>query len=114
VEDFDDVIENPLDKGGLTSKYGSKQKYCTEYVGWGEGKSANDTINNMIQGRPYSSSNGTNYDWYLQVMESSKWKMYGANKTLTSDLFKDKEQWEIAQYIKKNRLTPAILSFGNV
>lgn len=114
VEDFDDVIENPLDKGGLTSKYGSKQKYCTEYVGWGEGKSANDTINNMIQGRPYSSSNGTNYDWYLQVMDSSKWKMYGANKTLTSDLFKDKEQWEIAQYIKKNRLTPAILSFGNV
>lgn len=114
TENLEDIIENPLDKSSLTSKFDSKQRYCSEYVGNGDGNRANNAINDMVQGRPFNADHGNSYDWYLQVMDSTKWKLYGKNKTLVSDLFEGKTQWEIAQYIQQNRLTPAMLSFGNV
>ena len=73
VESVETVVESPLDEDLLTSPYTNKQKYMTEYSAEGEGKTAIEAFDAMIQGKATTYEGGKVTDWYMQVMDNAQW-----------------------------------------
>lgn len=121
LQDEDILIESPLDDDSLTSLFSGKQKYMTEYISEGKGKSANSAINNIINGKTDSYDKTSVFDWYMQVMKSNTWKFYYSGNTQL-DLAASKtdsngryiEQWRYAKLLKDNTCLPCIFSLGSV
>lgn len=73
VEDFESVIESPLDDDLLVSPYSNKQKYLTEFSSDGEGKSAYNAFYAMTHDQKTTYGAGAITDWYVQVMRNKQW-----------------------------------------
>lgn len=73
VEDIESVIESPLDDDLLVSPYLNKQKYLTEYLSDGEGKTAYKAFFAMTHDQKTTYGAGAITDWYVQVMRNKQW-----------------------------------------
>ena len=120
LQDFNTLIESPLEKDDLSSLYTGKQLYMTEYISEGSGDHAHDALVNMIHGNTTNYDGASMVDWYIQAMHNSNWNCYiNGNKTLLETIAEtdgDKyiNQWKIAKYLKEHPCTPYIFNFGSV
>ena len=118
----DTVIENPLDDSKLTSPYQGKVLYCTEYSSKGDGHTANDAINDMLNGRPTEYDAAKEVDWYIQPVCSKNWKLNtGGGHTVEDTYIKDSNgryinAWESFYTLRKDgrQIVPYLVSMGKV
>ena len=73
-DDIEDVIKSPLEEDDVKSYYSGKQHYCTEYVSWGNGKTAANAFLDMVHGRGSSYDSYETHKWYVQQMYNDNWK----------------------------------------
>lgn len=73
ITEMEDVIESPLDDSLLASPYSGKQKYLTEYSSDGEGLTAFNAFYAMTHGQATTYGEGKITDWFVQVMQNTKW-----------------------------------------
>ena len=113
------LAESPMDSGTTNSFYYNKQKFCTEYVALGEGKSAHDAFSAMLNNQPYINSDyvaGEAFwqnDWYLQSIYNSNWSFNIPNSVFESDssnIFIN--QYKVADYLKWHDYTAAMFKMG--
>lgn len=120
LEDQEDVINSPMDSNSedLLSLYKSKQKYMTEYISEGEGKTAYNAFFDMIHNRENNYKDSKIVDWYLQAMYNKNWNFITPDGKIT-DLCEFSNniyinQWKIPKYLKDNQLIPSLFKLGKV
>lgn len=118
LEDQEDVIKSPMDSDSLSSLYNGKQKYMTEYISEGEGRSANNAFFDMIHDRATSYDGCRTVDWYLQAMYNRNWNFITPNGDITdlcefgNNMYIN--QWKLPKYLKDNQLIPSLFRMGSV
>lgn len=118
---IDDLIEAPLDDSNMISPYNGKTKYCTEYIGLGDGNSANDFINSAIHEGNVNKNNGKIFDWYLQTMIPKNWTFSYAGNNILNLVEYDSahsniaiNEYSLPAYLKSHSCTPCIFNMGKV
>lgn len=118
LEDQEDVIKSPMDSDSLSSLYNGKQKYMTEYISEGEGRSANNAFFDMIHDRTTTYDGCRTVDWYLQAMYNRNWNFITPNGDITdlcefgNNMYIN--QWKLPKYLKDNQLIPSLFRMGSV
>lgn len=118
LEDQEDVIKSPMDSDSLSSLYNGKQKYMTEYISEGEGRSANNAFFDMIHDRATTYDGCRTVDWYLQAMYNRNWNFITPNGDITdlcefgNNMYIN--QWKLPKYLKDNQLIPSLFRMGSV
>ena len=108
IEEIEDVVDDPTDPDQTRSPFTNKQKFCEEYVAWGEGTSAFSGFQDMIR------SSATGYDgayknqWFVQVKKSLKWKFNG-DKYIDEMGF---DQTNVLEKAGKEKCVAFLASFG--
>lgn len=74
TEGIESVVESPLDDDLLTSPYGNKQKYMTEYSCDGDGDASLEAFDAMTHGRATTYEGARETDWFVQVKDNSQWR----------------------------------------
>ena len=74
VTEMENIVENPLDSDSLTPAFGNYQKYMTEYIAEGEGKTAIGAFGAMVTGGSTDWSDASQVDWYVWVKKNPMWK----------------------------------------
>lgn len=115
VMNQESVITSPLDDDALTPAFAGsgKVKYCTEYISEGEGLSAWEAFNAMVDGTETSYDGAQEVDWYAQIMKSATWNLYIGSNTQMDTLYSG-YQTSLIKYVEQNRLTPLLISLGKV
>ena len=77
AKDQDEIISNPLDTAELNSPYNQFNRYMTEFVGLGTGRTAKRTLRGMIGGDTtisWSESEGWFRHWYVKYIYNPQWQ----------------------------------------
>lgn len=124
LENEDVIIESPLENDAITSLFSGKQLYCREYYAESDDKTNIELENfwRMLKGRSaqITFDKGKIVDWYIQAIHNKKWLMHTNNGTgdITDVYTKSGNnyinQWNVAKYVKDNRLTPSLFKFGKI
>lgn len=128
LETEDVVIESPLEDKDITSLFANKQLYCREY--WSEIDNKDDVkpyelmrLKKLLAGQYITEEESKKVkcvDWYMQAINNKKWKIHPNNGTGDiTDIYTQQDgvyidQWNVAKYVKDNRLTPAMFKMGSV
>ena len=108
IEEIEDVVDDPTDPNQTRSPFRNKQKFCEEYVAWGEGERAFKGFKEMIKsGKTDYDSSHTN-QWFVQVKKSIKWKFNG-------DIYIDEmgfNQTNVLEKAGKESCVAFLASFG--
>lgn len=115
----DQLFESPLDSESLLSEYSNRQKYLTEYISEGEGRSAINAFKAMIKGENTNYGACKKVDWYLQWLYNKNWKLYSCQGNVDELVEKDPNgtainQWNVSERLIHNQIEPAIVSLGKV
>ena len=87
VTEVDDVIESPLDDDSLIAA-GNFQKYMTEYIAEGEGKTAYNSMKAMTTGREKTDwQDASQVDWFCWPKAVTNWKFYGIENGSRIDMY---------------------------
>ena len=87
VTEVDDVIESPLDDDSLVAA-GNFQKYMTEYIAEGEGKTAYNSMKAMTTGREKTDwQDASQVDWFCWPKAVTNWKFYGIENGSRIDMY---------------------------
>ena len=87
VTEVNDVIESPLDDDSLIAA-GNFQKYMTEYIAEGEGKTAYNSMYAMTTGRKTTDWQGASQvDWFCWPKAVTNWKFYGIENGSRIDMY---------------------------
>ena len=74
LEDLDDLVDDPLKDDNMIPMFnGTKEKWATEYVAFGEGTTAYDEWARQLRGEGSTWEGSESYDHYVQLFRSSKW-----------------------------------------
>ena len=86
VTEVDDVIESPLDDDSLIAA-GNFQKYMTEYIAEGEGKTAYNSMKAMVTGGKTDWQDASQVDWFCWPKAVTNWKFYGIENGERVDMY---------------------------
>lgn len=86
VTEVDDVIESPLDDESLVAA-GNFQKYMTEYIAEGEGKTAYNSMKAMTTGGKTDWQDASQVDWFCWPKAVTNWKFYGIENGERVDMY---------------------------
>lgn len=87
VTEVDDMIESPLDDESLVAA-GNFQKYMTEYIAEGEGKTAYKSMHAMTTGREKTDwQDASQVDWFCWPKAVTNWKFYGMENGSRIDMY---------------------------
>lgn len=86
VTEVDDMIESPLDDESLVAA-GNFQKYMTEYIAEGEGKTAYNSMKAMVTGGRTDWQDASQVDWFCWPKAVTNWKFYGIEKGERVDMY---------------------------
>ena len=77
AKDQDEIISNPLDTSNLNSPYSQFNRYMTEFVGLGTGRTAKRTLRGMIHDEGntnWNESDGWFRHWYVKYIYNPQWQ----------------------------------------
>ena len=116
VERVESLIESPLDNDLLKSPYGNKQKYMTEYSR--DATNLNKSIDAfvaMTHGRETNFDGGCVTDWYVQMMNNSRWLFpkNGGGNWMEEYCSEGRNQQALPNWLAKNQ-GAAIMALGKV
>ena len=125
IDNVDEIITSPLDTDSLTSLYSNKQKYMTEIISEGEGKTAFGAFKAMITGGTTTYEDAKKIDWYARVLDNKNWKLYidPANGTTIDSLYQYdtingrrvyKNMQDVFKRMRYSTLYPCIIEMGSV
>lgn len=86
VTEVDDMIESPLDDDSLIAA-GNFQKYMTEYIAEGEGKTAYNSMKAMVTGGRTDWQDASQVDWFCWPKAVTNWKFYGIENGSRIDMY---------------------------
>lgn len=86
VTEVDDMIESPLDDDSLIAA-GNFQKYMTEYIAEGEGKTAHNSMKAMVTGGRTDWQDASQVDWFCWPKAVTNWKFYGIENGSRIDMY---------------------------
>lgn len=86
VTEVDDMIESPLDDESLVAA-GNFQKYMTEYIAEGEGKTAYNSMKAMVTGGKTDWQDASQVDWFCWPKAVTNWKFYGIENGERVDMY---------------------------
>lgn len=86
VTEVDDMIESPLDDESLVAA-GNFQKYMTEYIAEGEGKTAYNSMKVMVTGGKTDWQDASQVDWFCWPKAVTNWKFYGIENGERVDMY---------------------------
>lgn len=86
VTEVDDMIESPLDDDSLIAA-GNFQKYMTEYIAEGEGKTAYNSMKAMVTGGRTDWQDASQVDWFCWPKAVMNWKFYGIENGERVDMY---------------------------
>lgn len=86
VTEVDDMIESPLDDESLVAA-GNFQKYMTEYIAEGEGKTAYNSMKAMVTGGKTDWQDASQVDWFCWPKAVTNWKFYGIENGSRIDMY---------------------------
>lgn len=86
VTEVDDMIESPLDDESLVVA-GNFQKYMTEYIAEGEGKTAYNSMKAMVTGGKTDWQDASQVDWFCWPKAVTNWKFYGIENGERVDMY---------------------------
>ena len=87
VTEVNDVIESPLDDDSLIAA-GNFQKYMTEYIAEGEGKTAYNSMKAMTTGFGKTDwQDASQVDWFCWPKAVTNWKFYGTENGSRIDMY---------------------------
>lgn len=86
VTEVDDMIESPLDDESLVAA-GNFQKYMTEYIAEGEGKTAYHSMKAMTTGGKTDWQDASQVDWFCWPKAVTNWKFYGIENGERVDMY---------------------------
>lgn len=86
VTEVDDMIESPLDDESLVAA-GNFQKYMTEYIAEGEGKTAYNSMKAMTTGGKTDWQDASQVDWFCWPKAVTNWKFYGIENGERVDMY---------------------------
>ena len=87
VTEVNDVIESPLDDDSLIAA-GNFQKYMTEYIAEGKGRTAYNSMYAMTTGRKETDWQGASQvDWFCWPKAVTNWKFYGIENGSRIDMY---------------------------
>ena len=87
VTEVNDVIESPLDDDSLIAA-GNFQKYMTEYIAEGEGKTAYNSMKVMTTGNGHTDwQDASQVDWFCWPKAATNWKFYGIENGSRIDMY---------------------------
>lgn len=86
VTEVDDMIESPLDDESLVAA-GNFQKYMTEYIAEGEGKTAYNSMKAMVTGGRTDWQDASQVDWFCWPKAVTNWKFYGIENGSRIDMY---------------------------
>lgn len=86
VTEVDDMIESPLDDESLIAA-GNFQKYMTEYIAEGEGKTAYNSMKAMVTGGRTDWQDASQVDWFCWPKAVTNWKFYGIENGSRIDMY---------------------------
>lgn len=86
VTEVDDMIESPLDDESLVAA-GNFQKYMTEYIAEGEGKTAYNSMKAMVTGGKTDWQDASQVDWFCWPKAVTNWKFYGIENGSRVDMY---------------------------
>lgn len=86
VTEVDDMIESPLDDESLVAA-GNFQKYMTEYIAEGEGKTAYNSMKAMVTGGRTDWQDASQVDWFCWPKAVTNWKFYGIENGERVDMY---------------------------
>lgn len=116
VKEAGSLVESPLDSATLRSPYTNRQKYMTEYITEGDGKTSAQAFLDITNGRDSGYTEARVNDWFIQVRDSLPWRFQTLGGTDLMELYcGDSNRW---QHRLAHGLTAlpgaALLSFGKV
>ena len=83
VTEVDNVIESPLDSDSLITS-GNYQKYVTEIIAEGEGKTAYNAMKAMCTGGTTDWSDASQVDWFCWPKQAAGWTFYSKGSDIYS------------------------------
>lgn len=86
VTEVNDMIESPLDDESLVAA-GNFQKYMTEYIAEGEGKTAYNSMKAMTTGGKTDWQDASQVDWFCWPKAVMNWKFYGIENGERVDMY---------------------------
>lgn len=84
ADSFDTIINNPLDTSALNNPFGTANRYMTEFVTLGEGKTAAKRMKKMLQGEWHDNDQGQFFrHWYVEYLNNPQWRfnVYNASSS---------------------------------
>ncbi len=108
IQALDTIVSDPLDK--TSSVYGGKQLYATDFVSEGQGVTAHNSFNNMLNGRSTTYDKAYTYDYYLDVRKPEGWAMN--SDAIISD--NPTHQNRVLADMRSQRFLAAVVSMGSV
>ncbi len=120
VTETENVVENPLDGDSLIPAFGNYQKYMTEYIAEGEGKTALGAFGGMVTGTGSDWSDAKQVDWYMWVKKHPKWKFYQTDEDgVRQDVYDSycadgTDQHAVLSRCLNRGVGAAVVSFGSV
>lgn len=115
VKSVESVIKSPLDNDLVSSPFGNKQKYLTEYSSDGEGVKAIEAFDAMTHGRETDFDGGRITDWYMQVMDNAEWTFPDNGKgSLMATYGEGNTNQERLPNVLAQQPGAAIIAFGKV
>lgn len=120
VTETENVVEDPLDSESLIPAFGNYQKYMTEYIAEGEGKTALKAFGGMVTGTGTDWSDAKQVDWYMWVKKHPKWSFYqttdnGVRQNVYSTYCADgTNQHAVLSRCLNKGVGAAIVAFGSV
>ena len=120
LESLEDLIKSPLDSDNLQPLYPKKSWYMTEFISEGEGKTAREAFENIINDLQTDFEDTRVVNWFIQPMYNPEWKLnLGDGRTIEDLVERDEtgmaiNAYKLPLYANEHRLTPLILNCGSV
>ena len=120
VTEIESIVEDPMDSGSITYAFGNYQKYMTEYIAEGEGKTAIKAFGGMITGSGTDWSDASQVDWYMWVKKNAMWNFYctdpSGNRVNVYDTYcnSDTNQQNVLSKCLNGGVGAALVAFGSV
>jgi hypothetical protein len=120
VTEIESIVEDPMDSGSITYAFGNYQKYMTEYIAEGEGKTAIKAFGGMITGSGTDWSDASQVDWYMWVKKNAMWNFYctdsNGNRVNVYDTYcnSDTNQQNVLSKCLNGGVGAALVAFGSV
>ena len=117
--DITDVIKSPLDSEELSSPYTSRQRYFTEIISEGNGKTARTAFSQMLR-NGYADNNYSEakfVDWYMRVRSHQYWRfpvLGDVNKDYVETYCQDNKAQATYPNLLTKQIGAGLFSFGKV